>query len=75
MVYCVSANAQYPYWPFPYVYEAVVRVEKVDVATEHLKSEIWERKTPRECTKAPYGAFPELDQARAKRRKSLGLPD
>jgi hypothetical protein len=74
-VYCASANAHFPYWPFPYPYEAVIRAEKVDSGSERLKSEIWERETPRECRRAPYGAFPELDQARAKRRASLGLPD
>lgn len=74
-LYCASVNAQFSYLPFPYSYEAVIRVEKVDAGSERVRADIWERGNPKECNSAPYGAFPELDQARAKRRRSLGLQD
>jgi hypothetical protein len=74
-VYCASVDAHYSYFPFPYRYEAVIRVEKADAGSERLHAEVWERGNPRECKAAPYGPFPELDQARAKRRQSQGLPD
>jgi hypothetical protein len=74
-LYCTSVIENLPYWPFPELRAAVIRVEKLDGGFERLSAEIRDRAEPPECRKAPYGAFPELDQARAKRRKSLGLPD
>jgi len=74
-VYCAKVDAHYFYYPFPYPYEAVIQAEKVDAGTERVHADIFERGGPRECRAAPYGPFPELEQARAKRRKAQGLPD
>lgn len=67
-IYCASARYSILGLPIP----AVIRVTRLSNGYEHL-----EARSPGifECDDPSYGPFPELEQARAQRRKLMGKSD
>jgi hypothetical protein len=67
-IYCASARYNVLGLPIP----AVIRVTRLSNGFEKLEAE---SPTIFECEDANYGPFPELERARAERRKRMGKSD
>jgi hypothetical protein len=72
--YCASAKVDFPLLP-PIPRTALVTITKADNGSENFHAEIGLNYTPRTCLRVKYDPFPELEQARARRRKALGKAD
>jgi hypothetical protein len=75
--YCVTANLNLFYLPFPYPRTAVVRVKQAENGSENLRAAIGLNRPPSECSARTinYVPFPEMEQLRARRRQALGKTD
>ena len=69
--YCASAKVDFPLLP-PIPRTALITITKVNNGSENFHVEIGLNYTPRTCLRVKYDPFPELEQARAQRRKALG---
>ena len=68
--YCASAAVDFPLLP-PIPRTALVTINEAN-GSEKVHVEIGLNYTPRLCLRVQYDPFPELEQARAARRKALG---
>jgi hypothetical protein len=57
-LYCTSVIENLPYWPFPELRAAVIRVEKLDGGFERLSAEIRDRAEPPNAEKLLMEPFP-----------------
>lgn len=71
--YCAKAELDIPFYRWR---TTVIKVKKVDGGVEHFQAIVGLRNEPGACrgTKT-YAPFPELEQLRALRRRSLGKAD
>jgi len=72
-LYCVAAKMVLPILNANK--EAVILVTPSGNGSERLYAEIPSRYYPPQCARVNYEPFPELEQARAQRRKALGMTD
>jgi hypothetical protein len=72
-LYCAKADFDVP-WIHAVGKNALIRVGAFVNGAERLYATV-SNLTPFECDKANYGPFPELEQARARRRHALGKSD
>jgi hypothetical protein len=72
-LYCASADLDVP-WIHAVKRIALIRVGQSSNGTERLYGKV-PNYFPPECSNANYGPFPELEQARARRRHALGKSD
>jgi hypothetical protein len=72
-LYCAKANFDVP-WIHAVGKSALIRVVETSKGSERLVARV-SNDYPFECSHADYGPFPELEQARARRRKALGKTD
>jgi hypothetical protein len=69
--YCASAKVDFPLLP-PIPRTALITITKADDGSEKFHAEVGLNYTPQTCLRVKYDPFPELEQARAQRRKALG---
>ncbi len=74
-LYCASAQLDVP-WIHPIEKFALIRVGLSSNGSEQLYAKIPQGySSPLECGNANYGPFPEMEQARSRRRRALGKSD